>query len=159
MGGGWQGSWGDLESSGGGGMLETSMGGTLSPGLVFGIGVIFHAGGGDEITAKTDSGSLTYSDRNISDLSLDAWLVGPMCDFFPDPTTGFHIGGTLGWTHVSVPSILDLNIDSKTGLGGRLSLGYDFWVGRQQSLGLLLSATGATTTFFAPTLALSGLLH
>ena len=63
-------------------------------------------------------------------------VIGPMLDWYPDPSGGGHLGLTLGWAALAVSN----NDNSSTmanarGTGAALHGGWDFWVGEQWSIG------------------------
>jgi hypothetical protein len=108
------------------------MGGTPARGLVIGGAYIFSA------AEKAPS----YSSKN-ADKGMSFGLVGPFIDFYPNPREGFHVGAALG---IAGTVTSDENQDERVsafGGGGSAWVGYEFWIGKQWSLGGVLQATGA----------------
>jgi hypothetical protein len=75
------------------------------------------------------------------DLGSPLWFafVGPTVDIFPVPSAGFHVGAGAGWTVATAGVAQDRVFDTigGGGAGVTLSLGYDFWVGDDWSLGVI----------------------
>ncbi len=64
--------------------------------------------------------------------SLGAVVVGPFLDWYPNPTSGFHLGGMFG---VAALGLQGDDNEMSVGVGATLSAGYDFWVANQWSIG------------------------
>jgi hypothetical protein len=112
------------------------VGGFLSEMRAFGPSVSFP--GGQTVTASGDR-------------SLNLLTLGPYVDFYPDPTSGFHILGTLGLAVIDASNGDSTNSSAASsgfGIGG--GLGYDWWVADEWSLGVLgrftYAAMGHTTS-------------
>ena len=128
---------GDTNVNAAGGAAEFSLGGTPSPGFVVaGSLLAFGSAYGD----MNDGSGSTHMDKTIGYA-----LFGATLDFFPDPRSGFHFGGTLG------PAVATKTEDDRVnrrwtttaGAGFSVAAGYDWWIARQWSLGFLVRATGA----------------
>jgi len=135
----------DAESSnatlhGGAGVLEVYLGGTPARGLVIGGFLSGASAIGPSVTAD----GLTVSSN---DTRLTLVTVGPYIDYYPNPHEGLHILGTLGFADLTA-SYDDGTIsasDSGTGVTVGGGIGYDWWVGRDWSLGILGRFTFAAT--------------
>jgi hypothetical protein len=69
--------------------------------------------------------------------------IGVLVDWFPNPSAGWHVGGTLGFGGARVS---DDNISwfGAAAVGGVFG-GYDTWIGPDWSLGFSLAASGSPT--------------
>jgi hypothetical protein len=131
----------DSTVKGPGGAFELSIGGTVGSGLVI-CGTLFAQSVRDPKVEPDDD---TLPDADLeSDLSFG--LIGPGLHWYPDPTGGFHFGGTLGLAYAFAKSPENSPFKNIGGVGGGLSLaiGYDFWISDQWSLGAMARLTGAT---------------
>jgi hypothetical protein len=140
LGAAYTGLWGDRppgsRSLGGAGIaLTLALGGTIGNGLV--LGGIVHVTDG-ESSGRT--GSTVGPGTVYGSLVEFAFLV----DWYPDPQKGWHIGGTIGFGGVEVIG----SNESLSGidLTGSILGGYDWWIGPQWSLGLVLIAAGGSKT-------------
>jgi hypothetical protein len=113
-----------IETSGG---LKVMLGGTPSPGMVFGGGL--WAVGFD--TNK-------WHGENRDKGSGILFAIGPFIDYFPDPKGGFHLGGSAGVGGVQIDAKPFDNDDARMASGSSLGafVGYDFWVSQSWSLGI-----------------------
>jgi hypothetical protein len=136
----------DSESSdaalhGGAGAAEVYLGGMPIRGLAIG-GFL---SGATAVGPSATADGFSVSDSNTS---LTLVTIGPYIDFYPDPHRGLHILGTLGLARLTA-SYDDGNFsarNSATGftLGG--GIGYDWWVSRDWTVGILARLTFAGTT-------------
>jgi hypothetical protein len=112
------------------------LGGTPAPGLVVGGALASHTM--PKPRYETDA---TVEGRPAASLGL---LYG-FVDYFPNPHRGFHVGGGAGLASFSYRSTNGDSIDQPIilGFGGAAWAGYDFWVGKQWSLGVEARASGA----------------
>lgn len=111
--------------TGGGPAYELLIGGTVARGLVIGGGLV-----GQDISrpkVQLDSAGLTTTGQIRGDSALGVGALGPFIEWYPDETGGFHLGGMVGF------AIIGLNESS--GGGGSIWAGYDFWIGKQWSMG------------------------
>lgn len=118
--------------SGAAASFELFFGGTPLPGLVFGGFLSGMAAPGPSVKMNGvtfDSGSGT---------SLGLGSVGPYVDFYPNPQSGFHVLGNLGYAQVTFN---DGNgtVDEATSSGFILGtgVGYDAFVSDEWGLGVL----------------------
>jgi len=115
---------------------ELTLGGTPLPGLVT---------GGTVLLLLVPRASFTDTGTTLQDHGgLRLGLVGPTVDFFPKPRGGFHFLGTVGLAMLTRDGSGPLG-RGFDGRGGALSfgVGYDAWVARDWSVGLLARVTGA----------------
>ncbi|MDQ2647869.1 MAG: hypothetical protein M3020_28995, partial [Myxococcota bacterium] len=125
---------------------ELAMGGTVAPGLVI---------GGGSYSAIIPAPTYERVDDGVSVTGggVTAGLLGPMLDWYWDPTNGFHAQGALGISTVAAAE----GEDESTTIGGRevtlsmpgddyagtgfglmLGVGYETWIGDEWSFGGLL---------------------
>lgn len=119
----------DVDMSGTGIAFDLMFGGTLS-GWVLGGGL--WATGTPEPDIEPD----IYSDERQRSLNLG--VIGPFVDWYPDEEGGFHAGVILGFAGFTLTEDRkdDPLFESGGGALGAI-IGYDFWVSREWSLGLL----------------------
>lgn len=118
----------DLSSrttSGAAASLALDAGITIARGLVVGIGV-------SALHAPSPSAGISQ---------LDLYRLGPLLDWFPEPTSGFHAGAGPGPMVVRVDG--ERSDASAVALGGAVWVGYDAWVAEEWSLGSRISGYGA----------------
>jgi hypothetical protein len=136
----------DAESSnatlhGGAGVLELYLGGMPVRGLAIGG---FVSG----VTAVGPALSVEGLRVTSSDTSLTLVTLGPYIDYYPEPRRGFHVLGTLGFANLKASfddgTIVASNSATGFTLGG--GIGYDWWVSRDWSLGILGRFTFASTS-------------
>ncbi|MEZ4220234.1 MAG: autotransporter outer membrane beta-barrel domain-containing protein [Polyangiaceae bacterium] len=111
-------------------VYELLIGGTPGGGLVIGGGFVGQDISEPEIEVTVGSGSASTQAPDNS--ALGVVVLGPFVDWFPDETGGAHVGLIAGIGGIGVQ---DQNGDSATGFGAALFGGYDFWVGKQWSIG------------------------
>ncbi len=126
----------DTSTSGGGGLFDLSLGGTLGRGFTLGGTILSHT---------IVEPSLEASDGTSLELEgpMHFVLIGPALDWYPNPSGGLHFGGALGLGLVvgtlpqSAPA-RSIGIEHVGGTGFGLSLagGYDWWLAREWSLGV-----------------------
>ncbi len=127
---------GKISARGGGLALEFSLGGTVADGLVIGGGL--WVAGTSSVTLK---GNFPGSPRDGGNASLG--LLGVLADYYPNPNEGFHVQGGLGIgtlsfeKNVAIMTPLNMAVENWSGGGGgaMLGVGYEFWVGKQWSIG------------------------
>lgn len=117
--------------------IDLLLGGTPSPGLVIGGGLLMQGTVTEDV--EIDGG------RSSPSGSSTLTLIGPFVDGFPTPNKGLHFGGLVGLA--SARTTRQDNIDEFDGGGAGLAvwLGHDFWVGDEWSLGGLLRFSAAMT--------------
>ena len=131
---------GNYKISGGGLGLTFALGGTPTPGLTLGGELFFQQSSKPTVTFPDGSSLKAPNDLNFG-------LIGPFIDWYPNAEGGFHVGGMLGLASMTVSDPNGNTKDSRlSGGGGALSIGYDFWVGRQLSLGVLGKVFGGSVS-------------
>jgi hypothetical protein len=126
---------------GGDGNLELYFGGMPIRGLAIGGFISDAYAPSPGIT----SGNVTVSDSNTS---LNFLTIGPYIDWYPHPHEGLHILGTVGYANLK-ESFDDGNVSASQSAGGftiGAGIGYDWWVSRDFSLGILGRFTYAHTS-------------
>lgn len=118
---------GDVEYSDDGGSmsLDLLIGGSPSPGVAVGGGLLLDPQFGKE-------GGVSA-------------LIGPFIDGFPDVNKGWHLGGAVG---LGVQSFRNLGAGDRQralGIGGAFWVGYDFWVASDWSIGPQVRVLGMRT--------------
>jgi hypothetical protein len=135
----------DFTISGGGMGMDFAIGGTPSPGLVL---------GGEFFFQQATKPNVDYNGTSVqAQNNANFGLLGPFIDWYPDPSGGFHLGAMIG---ISVLTVSDQNGNtvsdgngnqaSERGGGGAFSIGYDFFVSPQFSLGVLGKLFGGTVS-------------
>lgn len=113
---------------------DIMVGGTPAPGIVL---------GGAYLVNSAVSRSEVGEENREMDSAFAYGMVGPFLDIFPNPKSGFHLGGALG-PAASVSYDEDENQQSVAmGFGAAAWIGYDFWISDQWSLGGMLRVQGA----------------
>lgn len=79
-----------------------------------------------------------------ADTDLTLHTLGVMVDWFPAPSGGFHVSGSLAFAALEVSDQGGVSRDTEFGGSLSLGVGYDFWIARKWSLGALLRLTGAS---------------
>lgn len=118
----------DIDADGNGLDVSLLVGGTPSPGLAVGGGLLL----GSLMRPDFEEDGDALATRNVALL-----LVGPFVDGFPKANAGWHLGGMLGLGGLGETSVSD----ASAGFGGAAWVGYDTWVGADWSLGGLLRFT------------------
>ena len=126
---------GNASIAGNGVALTLALGGTPIPGLVF-AGVI-HGVVGDGTFAGGPPGATGTASAGVVQLGL-------LADWYPVPEGGWHVGGIVGFGGVSVTDSSGADSSSAT-LGASILGGYDWWIGPQWSLGVMMALSTATS--------------
>jgi hypothetical protein len=126
------GTYGETTVAGEGFALDLLLGGTPSPGLVIGGGLLLQ----DAFQPRYKGAATDEND------ALLFTLFGPMIDVFPSPSSGFHFGALLGLASLGVTDDKDNN---SGGLGLSLWTGYMWWASSEWSIGGLVRFSGART--------------
>ena len=124
---------------GGGGAFDLLIGGTPTPGLAIGGGLLINGASNADIETEGQSSD--------TDLDLGFGLIGVFVDGFPNPRGGFHVGGLLGGAVFSLTSDEDDDdpLHESSGWGGAVWLGYGGFVSSDWSLGAKLRFAGGVT--------------
>jgi hypothetical protein len=110
--------------------IELMLGGTVAPGLVVGGGLW----GTTLSSAELDDG--TGGEEFPGTVELNFSQLGPFVDYYPNPRGGLHLllGGGLGTFSMQKVENEELLANAK-GFAGLAGVGYEFWVGKEWSLG------------------------
>src|SRR6185503_2923325 len=122
--------------NGGGLALDLFVGGTPSPGLALGGGLML-SGMTDGEVHQDNGGASVGSGRG------GLVMLGPFIDGFPMPNRGLHLGGLLGLAGGSTNRQDKKDEFSGGGLGMAVWIGHGFWVGKEWSLGGVLKLDSA----------------
>ena len=115
---------------GAGPAYELLIGGTLGSGFVLGGGFVGQDIQDPEVTV--DLAGAGSASGVASNETLGVVALGLFGDWFPDPEGGAHVGALIG---IGALGLQGDNDEASTGAGASLWAGYDFWVGKQWSLG------------------------
>lgn len=114
----------DVDVSGTAMGIDLLIGGTPSPGIAVGGGVLANWAFGADFEREGES----IPDRDFQDLTLGAFVDG-----FPSATGPWHFGALVGVSGVAVNQ--DSYIQNTGGLGGAIWAGYDEWVAPDWAMG------------------------
>jgi hypothetical protein len=113
--------------NGGGISLDLLIGGTPSPGLAL--------GGGLMLSGVTDGEVRVDGGGNVGSGTGGLILIGPFVDGFPMPNRGLHLGGLVGLAGGGANRQDKQDEFDGAGLGMAVWIGHAFWVGKEWSLG------------------------
>jgi hypothetical protein len=122
---------GKVDAGGGAVALEVAVGGALSPGFILAGSYTVHTVGDARLTNDT---------RNIRALhDPGLTMLAAMLDVYPNPTGGFHLGGSLGFAtlRVRADSSIPASDEGQSGFGIAPHIGYEWWVSNYWGLGVL----------------------
>jgi hypothetical protein len=115
------------------------------PGLVIGGG-LYVDGAGTLTSNQINRDGIDVGKNRFERMSLG--LLGPFVDYFIDPRNGWHVQGALGAAWMSVGKSTRNGVTYPQmdlgGIGFSLGGGYEWWVGKQWGLGVLLRGTFVT---------------
>jgi hypothetical protein len=125
--------------------LDLLIGGSPTPGLAIGGGLMINGAGDAEVTTDTNVGGVESIETTQQDAGFS--VFGVFFDAFPNPEGGFHVGGMIGL------STFDLNDNDDTvneqresnGWGGAAWVGFGGFVSSQWSLGGVLRLSGGVS--------------
>ncbi len=122
----------DTEGSGEGssGIFELMLGGTVAKGLVVGGGWSVER----VVNPKVEiEGADVSEDYSLGTL----FTFGPMIDWYPDPNSGFHLGGLIGVSALNTKDRSGTDTESDAvGGGGEFFIGYEWWVADEWGVGV-----------------------
>ncbi len=120
-----------------GGAGEVSLGGTPARGLVVAGTFLMYVLPNPTVSSPAGSSG--------TDQQVDFGVLGVSVDWFPNPRDGFHLGGTLGagWKSGYDRNGYAVHASSRAGGALAISTGYDWWIGREWSIGFLARVVGA----------------
>lgn len=133
---------GDVTYRNGGISFDALLGGTPTPGLVIGGGLLVDLGGHPNVRVREGSTDVADAAHASSKQGTGLFLIGPMIDGFPNPRGGLHIGGLIGPAYVGIK---DQQGNASSGFGLSAWIGYDWWVADDWSIGGLLRLSAART--------------
>jgi hypothetical protein len=124
---------GKVTARGGGVTVGFDIGGALNPGFILAASFMFQSLPDANLSKDTRALKETHNPQ-ISMLAL-------LADFYPDPKSGFHVGGGLGLAGVSLRQDANpgggSNNDGESGFGFLPHVGYEWWVGSYWGIGVL----------------------
>lgn len=118
----------DSSIAGAGMFSQGLIGGTPARGLVVG-------GGG--MNAVISNAKLEVGGEELSSAPLALYSTGAFVNYYPDPRGGFHVLGFLG---IAALDYSDWEVTDNAlawGFSAVVAAGYEWWVGKQWSLGLM----------------------
>jgi hypothetical protein len=158
--------------------FDLMIGGTIAPGLVLAGGLLTNStGAGRSEDFSADGSEVLPGDAAVTWEGIGFGFIGPVVDWYVDPTAGFHAMAGLGVTFLNAErgvadDVTVLEKHDSAGVGGVLGAGYEFWIANQWSLGATArftyaSLTGAdpdgnatfSHTLMAPALLMTGTYH
>ena len=106
------------------------LGGTPSSGLVVGGGLLLSSFSNPSVVIKGEQVQPGY------DVTFRLISIGPFFQYYPDPTAGFHVQAFAGYMSARA-EVEDAAVVSQPDTGPAIALatGYDFWVGKEWSMG------------------------
>ena len=131
----------DFTEHGGTMSLDLLIGGSPSPGISIGGGLLV-----DPLFGT----SYERNGREVGNHGGVSTLIGPFIDAFPDASRGWHLGGLIG---LAGQSFQNINVNPNSGdrqralgVGGAAWFGYDFWVAPEWAAGPQFRAMGMATS-------------
>ncbi|MET0791387.1 MAG: hypothetical protein ABW061_07685, partial [Polyangiaceae bacterium] len=126
-----------------------AIGGAVAPGLVLAgtlQGTGFHSEfkGGPFADATVSANGETHAASHDADGGFG--MIGVLVDWYPKPAGGWHTGFSTGLGAAGLTNSADESDLGGLNLGGAVFGGYDWALGHKWSLGLQLTASGATST-------------
>lgn len=113
--------------------VDVMVGGSPSPGIALGLGVLSNTG--FDMNLERDG-------RDIAQTNAGHFIIGPFFDAFPDNRAGWHVGGEIGFA-MSYFEDKPQFVSSAFGAGAAAWIGHDWWVAPEWSAGLMLRLSGA----------------
>jgi hypothetical protein len=128
-----------------------AVGGTVAPGLVVGgelgiLGVSGDYNGGPAITATVTynvNGAPAPQSKVLTSTTALNVTIGAFIDWFPDPTDGWHVGGSIDLGQMSTTDALGTR-DMAGDFGASIMGGYQWWLGPSWSMGIVARASIAS---------------
>jgi len=127
---------GPAHLSGSGAALSFAVGGTPVRGLVFAFTIQI---------ASADGAMAGAPPGATGPASTVEPVVGLLVDWYPDPKDGWHLGGSTGLGGVGLTDGAGVNSNGYS-FGISAQGGYDWWIGQQWSLGLMMFAAVAAAS-------------
>ncbi len=128
----------DGQAEGGSFQGDLAAGWAVKPGLVIGGQLFIEQLANPRVTF----GGRVYS----SDISVGTLTVfGPLIDWYPNAHKGFHFGGMIGGSRVTMQDNSRNQLDNQPiGAGGMAFVGYEWWTGEQWAMGGMLQFSAAS---------------
>jgi hypothetical protein len=129
-----------------------AIGGTVAPGLVIGgaFGILGTSGdfsGGPSITATAtyhvNGAAAPPQSKVLTNTTALNATIGAFVDWFPDPSDGWHVGGSIDLGQMSTTDALGTR-DMAGDFGASIMGGYQWWLGPSWSMGIIARASIAT---------------
>ncbi len=139
---------------------ELLLGGTVSEGLVIGGGLL-------DAWSPDTTVEIEGEEVDGIDVSTTLHFIGPFLQYYPDPTSGFHVqvGAGMAWGDRTVEDADGFD-GSSDGFGLIGGLGIDSWIGDEWSIGghfrilyASLEEDGAEGSGFVPSANLTFTYH
>ncbi|HKO50864.1 MAG TPA: hypothetical protein VJV79_24305 [Polyangiaceae bacterium] len=135
----------DFRNHGGDMALDLLIGGSPSPGVSIGGGLLLNPQFGADY--ERDENIVSDGDRLGSHGGFSS-LLGPFIDGFPDVNNGWHLGGLIGLAGQSFQNVNATGggrTERALGIGGAAWFGYDFWVAGEWAIGPQVRVMGMRT--------------
>lgn len=113
--------------------VDLMIGGSPSPGLALGLGLLSNTG---------FDMHLEQSGNDVAETTAGHFIIGPFFDAYPDNRAGWHFGAEIGFA-MSQFERQPLFVDAAFGGGAAAWVGHDFWIAPEWSAGLALRFSGA----------------
>jgi outer membrane autotransporter protein len=133
---------GTIEGRASGGALgfDFAMGGTVAPGFVLGGAILANTVNNASSKKLDADGRDVLSGASVGFETLNFTLLGIFTDYYIDPQNGWHIEGALGigvlrMSEGLVDEARVIQDHNAAGIGFMLGFGYEWWIGKQWSLG------------------------
>ena len=136
----------DFRNHGGSMSVDLLIGGSPSPGVSIGGGLLLDPLLGADYDRDDD---YVGNDNRLGSHGGFSTLIGPFIDGFPDVTRGWHLGGLIGFAAQSFQNVNATGGDATlraAGIGGAAWFGYDFWVAGEWAIGPQFRMMGMRTS-------------
>jgi hypothetical protein len=136
---------GQVTASGGAIGFDLAIGGAVTPGFV--LAGSFSVNTVGDATLKSDTRTNAATRQAVSTAhNPELTMLALLLDDYPNPKSGFHFGGALGFASLRVRGDDDPEARAASaGVGVAPHVGYEWWVGNYWGLGVLGKFTFAHT--------------
>ena len=122
------------------------IGGSPLPGLVLGGGALSSFAILGAWTRTLNGERTSFSDDDADDpFASLLGLVGPFCDYYPNPARGFHVQALAGYATLAMRPANE-SLSNPSGLGLMAGVGQDWSVAPRWSVGLLARVVGVASS-------------